>query len=97
MVAGDLEALSEAAALQAEREGDADVAALVRTAWKCDRQWRLMLFGFSNGGSSQESPCCKEDEDVWQQLGLRRGRGHGVLFLLLPLANWIRKALDLQG
>ena len=48
VVAGDLEALAEAAGQEAEGEGDADVAALVRTAWACNWQ-RVMLR--SNGGS----------------------------------------------
>lgn len=61
MVAGDLEAFSEAAGLDAEGEGDADVSTLVRTALKCD--WQRLMTLLSNGGSlDQESPCCcKED------------------------------------
>lgn len=44
VVAGDLEALAEAAGHQAEGEGDADVAALVGAARMCDRLL-LILFG----------------------------------------------------
>jgi hypothetical protein len=43
VVAGDLEAVEEAAGLHAQREGDADVAALVRTARTRDRQLILLL------------------------------------------------------
>jgi hypothetical protein len=60
VVAGDLEAVEEAAGLHAQREGDADVAALVRTARTRDRQLILLL---SSGSLQleQERPCCKED------------------------------------
>jgi hypothetical protein len=45
IVAVDLEARPEAAGLHAEREGDADVAALVAASWTRDRQLRSFISG----------------------------------------------------
>ena len=80
MVAGDLEALAEAAGQEAEGEGDADVAALVGAARMCDR---LLLILSISGCCT-----CKNEEDDLQQLG-SRGRGHGAVVpgLLCPVVD----------
>ena len=79
VVAGDLEALAEAARHEAEGEGDADVAALVGAARMCDR---LLLILSISGCCT-----CKNEEDL-QQLG-SRGRGHGAVvgYVLPPVVD----------
>lgn len=54
VVAGDLEAIKEAARFDAERVGDDDVPALIGATRECDWQQQLLRLFLSNGGCSQE-------------------------------------------